>query len=237
MRTVLILAMFTASLAMAAKSDYEERRDLRLDAGGIERLEVKAGAGGLEVTGSSLVDDIVVAAHIRVPVGDADDALEVIDSDLVLTLEQAGDTAVLNAYFEDRAWRWGDSPAVHIEVTLPERLSLGIDDGSGPIVLTGVTGDIVIEDGSGSIEMSHVGGDVSVRDGSGSISASDIGADIRIDDGSGSITVERVGGSVTVDDGSGSINVHDVQEDLIIESDGSGGLDFSGIAGKVAQDG
>ncbi len=39
-----------------------------------------------------------------------------------------------------------------------------------------------------------------------------------------------------MDDGSGSIDVSDVEEDLIIVEDGSGGLDFSNIAGRVETD-
>lgn len=40
-------------------------------------------------------------------------------------------------------------------------------------------------------------------------------------------------GSVTIDDGSGSLDVSDVEKDLVIVNNGSGGLGFSDIAGRV----
>lgn len=233
MRTVLILAMFAASLALADDEFYREPRELSLDAGDITKLEVEAGAGGLEITGEDGVDRIVVSALILVPETNEDKARQIVESGLVLRLEQNGSTAVLDAYFEGSSWGYSDSPVVEVRVTVPPRLALSVEDRSGSMEIENVRGDIDVEDGSGSIRMSRVGGNVTIDDGSGSVIATDVGANIKIRDGSGSITVERVGGTVTVDDGSGSINVRDVQQDLIIESDGSGGVDFSGIQGRV----
>ena len=237
MRSFLILAMFAASLAQAAFTEYEEVRDLKLDAAGIGKLNIEAGAGSLAITGIAGLDEILVTAIIQVPTSNEDKAHKVIESRLVLTLEQHDDEAVLRGLFENGSWGWGDSPSVRLEVQVPSRFSLDVDDGSGSIVVNGVSGDIDIEDGSGSIKMEQVGGMVKIDDGSGSISVSDVGADIEIQDGSGSITVRHVGGSVIVDDGSGSINVSDVEHDLIIEDDGSGGLNFSNIKGRVEKDG
>ena len=50
MRSLLILMMFTVSLAHAAGNEYEEVRNLNLSAEGISTLEIEAGAGSLEVT-------------------------------------------------------------------------------------------------------------------------------------------------------------------------------------------
>jgi hypothetical protein len=56
-------------------------------------------------------------------------------------------------------------------------------------------------------------------------------------DGSGGITAHGVRGSVFIDDGSGALDISDVTGDLVIEDDGSGSQRFSGIQGKVANDG
>ena len=232
MRTFLILGMFTASLANAAWRDYEESRNLTLDAGGIDTVEIEAGAGSLEVRGSADAQAITVTALIQVPEKE-EKAQKIIESDLVLTLERNGDTAVLNGYFESSGWGWGDSPSIRLEVEVPERVALEIEDGAGSIKIWDVSGNIAIEDGSGSLQMSNVGGDIRIEDGSGSISVEGVGGDISIDDGSGSITVKDVRGSVVVDDGSGGINVTDVDADLIIEDDGSGALNFARIDGRV----
>lgn len=236
MRTYLLLGMFVASLTNAAWRDYEETRDLSLDAGGIDTLQIDAGAGSLEVRGNADANMISVTALIQVPGKKEEKALEIIESDLVLTLGRNGDKAVLNGYFESNGWGWGDSPSVRLEVEVPDQLGLEIDDGSGSIKVWDVSGNIEIDDGSGSLEMTNVGGDIRIEDGSGSFSVHGAGGDISINDGSGSITVEGVRGSVFVDDGSGSIDISDVDADLIIEDDGSGSLNFARINGRVEKD-
>ena len=236
MRTILLLGMFTASLASAAWSDYQETRDLRLDAGGIDTVKIDAGAGSLEVRGSADADTISVTALVQVPGKKEEKALEIIESDLVLSLERDEDKAVLKGYFESNGWGWGDSPSVRLEVVVPGHLALDIDDSSGSIKIQDVSGDIEIDDSSGSLEMTNVGGDIRIEDGSGSVNVKGVGGDISISDGSGSITVNDVRGSVVIDDGSGSINVFDVDADLIIEDDGSGSLNFARISGSVEKE-
>ena len=232
MRTFLILGMFTASLAHAAWLDYEETRNLTLDAAGIDGVEIEAGAGSLEIRGSADAKAISVIAIIQVPAKE-EKARKIVENDLVLTLERVDGSAVLKGYFESSGWSWGDSPSVQLTVEVPDRMTLDIDDGAGSIKVWDVSGDITVEDGSGSLEMTNVGGDIDIEDGSGSLVVDGVGGDISIDDGSGSITVQNVRGSVTVDDGSGGINVSDVEADLIIVDDGSGSLNFARINGRV----
>jgi hypothetical protein len=236
MRSIIVMAMFTASLASAAWNDYEEQRDLNLSASGIDAVDIDAGAGSLEISGVSGADEIAVTAIILVPDRDDDKARKIIESDLVLTLEKQGDTAVLRAYFDHGSRLFGDSPRVQLIMRMPDNLNLAVEDGSGSMSVADISGTIDIEDGSGSITMTNVGGEVRINDGSGSITVDGVGGDISIDDGSGSIRVRGVAGSVVIDDGSGSINVSDVEQDLIIVDDGSGGLDFSDIKGQVETD-
>ena len=235
MRGIVLLAMLTAALAHAAVNDYVEVRDLRLDADGLGELAIDAGAGSLEIVGDAAADDIVVTATITVPDTDEDEAREVIDSDMVLTLERDGGRALLKSYFESGGWEWGDRPGIGLEVRVPERIGLSVEDGSGAITLRDVRGAIVVDDGSGSISMIGVGA-VEIDDGSGSITVEDAGSDVRIVDGSGSITVRKVAGSVYIDDGSGGIDVSDVDRDLIIEEDGSGSVRIARVQGRVERE-
>lgn len=237
MRATLILAMFTASLANAGWNDYEEVRDLRLDTGGLSVLQIESRSGSLEVQGLSGADEIIVKAIVQVPGKSDEKAQKIIADDLILVLEKKGDKAVLKGYFDGNNWSWGDSASVRLEISVPDRFALEVEDSSGSIVINDVSGDIEIDDSSGSIKMSNVGGSVDIEDGSGSISVDGVGEDIAIEDGSGSITVRHVQGSVTVDDGSGSVNVKDVGKDLIIKDDGSGSINYSEIQGKVENTG
>ena len=237
MRSLLIMTMFAASLAVAAETGFEEERELNLDTRGIDMLSIDNGAGSIDIQGVSGSSEIVVTATILVPGKNDDKAMKRIEDDLILTLDKNSDIAVLKAYFEDSGFFYfGDSPSVHLDVRMPESMHLEVDDGSGSITVDNVRGDVMLDDGSGSITMINVGGEVEIDDGSGSISVTTVGGDISINDGSGSIKVRGVTGTVTVDDGSGSIDVSDVTEDLIIVDDGSGGLDFSNIAGRVETD-
>ena len=237
MRSLLIMTIFMAGLAVAADDGYEEERELTLDSRGIDMLTIDNGAGSMDIRGISGASEISVTATILVPGRNDDKARKRIEEDLVLTLEKDSDVAVLTAHFDERGFlNFGDSPSVELLVSIPEGMHLEVDDGSGSIVINNVRGDIMLDDGSGSIELENVGGTVEIDDGSGSISVLTVGGDISINDGSGSIKVRGVAGTVTVDDGSGSIDVSDVEEDLIIVEDGSGGLDFSNIAGRVETD-
>ena len=233
MRTILIITMFAASLAHAGWKDYEETRDLTLDASGFDELKVDAGSGSMEINGSSGTDQIRVMAYITVPDQNEEKAKKIIAEHLILTLEGKGDTVKLVSRFDNVNESSGDSPSVRLEISMPAKLSLYVNDSSGSMVVEGVSGDIEIDDSSGSIRMADVGGSVKIDDSSGAIKVDRVGGDISVEDGSGSITITEVQGSVTVDDGSGSINVHDVGKDLIIVDDGSGSIDYSNIQGEV----
>lgn len=234
MRSLIVIVMFAASLTHAAWNGYTEDRSLELDTDGVSRLDIEAGAGSLVVTGATDSNLIEVTATINVP--DEDDAPEIIEKRLRLSLEKHDGEAQLEAYFDNSRWSWGDSPTVDLDVRVPHGLELFVDDSSGSLEITDSQSRVVIDDGSGSIRVAGVTSLV-IDDGSGSIRVSDVAGDVDIEDGSGSITVEKIGGGVTIDDGSGSIDVNDVELDLVIVDDGSGGLDATNVRGDVINDG
>lgn len=236
MRSRLILAVFAMNLTGVAWADYEEVRELTLDADGIDTLSIDAGAGSMDVVGESGLDQVIVTATIEVSGRNDDKARERIENDMELGLEKDGDTAELRAWFDSGGFTGGGNAHIQLEVRMPEGMNLEIDDGSGSIEIENVRGDVSLDDGSGSVTMRDVGGAIDIEDGSGSITLVGAGGDVNINDGSGSIDVRGVAGSVTVDDGSGGIDISDVEEDLIIVDDGSGGLDFSNIGGKVEKE-
>lgn len=236
LQTLLMMILFAANLVQAAFTAQEEKRELALDAEAVEILEIEAGAGSLDVTGVPGTGRIFVVATIEVPDADADEARQIINSDLVLGLEREGSRARLAGYFKNGATMFGESPRVNLEVRVPERLSLDIEDGSGSVDVRDVRGGIDLDDGSGSIRMTDAGGRLRVKDGSGSIEIDGAGGDVEIVDGSGSVMVARVGGSVSIEDGSGSINVREISGDLLVPDDGSGSFDYSGIAGRVLKE-
>jgi len=235
MRSFIVMAMLVTSIAHAEWADYTQERDLELGAGGIEALEIKAGAGRMEVRGVDGQDNINVKATIVLPDVDDDDAPGIIEKRMRLSLDKRGDGAFLEATFDDGWLGTSGSARIDLEVTMPAGMALSIDDSSGSIDVMDVEADVKIDDGSGSIDISNVA-NVVVDDGSGSIEIVGAAGDVNVKDGSGSIAVRSVTGSVTIDDGSGSITVSDVEEDLVIVDDGSGGVKFSDVRGTVEQD-
>lgn len=234
MRSFIVMAMFTASLAHAGWSDYEEVRDLELDASGVSDFFVDAGAGSMTVNGDAGTTSIRVTATIQVDENDEDKAREIIAKRLTLTLDRDGDSVVLKSFFKSGIWG-GTDGSVKLEIVMPAGIPLRIDDGSGSIVVEDIGADVEIDDGSGSLKVYNVGA-VDIDDGSGSIVVENASGDVVIIDGSGSITINKVGGGVSIEDGSGSINVRDVEKDLIVEEDGSGGVSVADVRGNVELD-
>jgi len=236
MRSFIVMAMFVASLTHAAMNDYTETRYLELDTDDIEVLSIDAGAGSMDIKGIAGASAISVKAVIEISDTNVDEAMKIIERNMTLSLEQKGTVAHLKAWFEHGFLNFGsDDGRIDIEVKVPQGIAVIIDDGSGSIDVVDLMADISIDDGSGSIDVSNVA-HVKIDDGSGSIDVSHVSGDVSIIDGSGSINVRGVQGSVTIDDGSGSIKISDVEEDLIITGDGSGGLTYSDIRGTVQED-
>jgi len=166
MRSFIVIAMFAASLSHAAWNGYTEDRELELDADGLVSFDIDAGAGSLVVTGVEGLHKILVTATINVPDEDADDARELIEKKLKLSLDQSRDEARLEAFFESHSWGWNDSPSVDLDIRVPHGLALRVDDGSGSMKIIDVNSDVRIDDGSGSMDITGVTS-VYIDDGSG----------------------------------------------------------------------
>jgi len=249
MKTIIVGLAIIFFAVNAQASTYREKRELNMEAKGIQVLDISCGAGALVIEGKEQ-QDIKVEAEIEIEGISDKKAKEFIKDKIELSLELKGTVAYLKSKINDSFWGPKDTQ-VNLVVTLPPHLNLKVDDGSGATRLRHMDGDVSIKDGSGSIEVSdtkgnltivdgsgsidvrNIQGDVTVKDGSGGISAEKIGGDLTLMDGSGSIEVSGVDGGVLVDDGSGSIDIHDVEKDVTIESDGSGSCNISGVKGGV----
>jgi DUF4097 and DUF4098 domain-containing protein YvlB len=249
MKTIIIGLTIIFLAVNAQASTYREKRELNMEAKGIQVLDISCGAGALVIEGNEQ-QDIKVEAEIEIEGMSDKKAQEFIKNKIELSLELKGAAAYLRSNINDSFWGPKDA-RVNLVVTLPPHLNLKVDDGSGSTRLRHMDGDISIKDGSGAIEVSdtkgnltivdgsgsidvrNIQGDVTIKDGSGGISAERIAGNLTVVDGSGSIDVSRIDGGVLVNDGSGSIDIHDVQKDVTIESDGSGSCNISGVKGGV----
>ena len=245
--TALILALLPP---IAIGETYRETRSFEIPAGGILAMQVHCGAGGLKIIGDEGHDDIEVTAEIEADGTDRDTFRYLADKIVQLELRRENDRALLysqalNPPFVNNNLR------IHLEVQLPAKMNLRIIDGSGPIDIMNLAGDltldddsgairvrnitgrILIEDGSGDIEVEDVRGKVEIVDGSGNMVVQYVSGDLTITDASGAIEVNDIGGSVTVSDGSGDIDIYRVEKNVFIRESGSGEVDIDGIQGKV----
>ena len=151
MRTILILAMFAASLADAAVGAYEEVRQLTLDTGGINTLKIKAGAGYLDIVGVPGSGAVNVTATIHVPGGDSDETRAKVDKD------GTGSISVTTV--------GGD---------------ISVRDGTGGIKISDVAGSVTVKDGTGDIDIDDVEKDlIIVNEGTGGVRYSNIRGSIE----------------------------------------------------------
>ena len=234
------IAMLSGCIVIAETShaNIHSQKEFTLDAHALKKLTIDAGAGSLSIRGKEGLKEIQVKADIYTHSKSADN--------YELTLSDSGSTAYLVAKSASQnGISWGSSSRINLEVLVPKNMMLDIDDGSGElhishitgdvnisdgsgdIALTEVVGDLKIVDGSGSMDIAHVKGDVNIKDGSGDMQLTDISGNVDIDDGSGSIYASNVSGSAKIDDGSGDLTVREVSG-LVTIDDGSGDIDVEG---------
>ena len=249
-----VLLLFCASLM--ANYAVQSRESLTLAAADLKALRIDCGAGYLKIQGVDGLEQIEVSAVLDVR-GIADNELAAFKKEYVtLKLEKVAAKAELTARIESGfslASLFGDNhdARIDLDIRVPRRLALAIDDGSGDVDISDSDGNLKLEDGSGDIRLTNIRGQVSIddgsgdmilakingmlqiEDGSGDIELNDTGNDVAIDDGSGEIRLNRTLGSVTVDDGSGDIVIDGVEKDVTIDEAGSGGVKIRNVKGKV----
>lgn len=232
---LLFIVIFACSSISFAQ---RETRNLELSGNGIETLEMNCGSGFLKVRGVEGLKKIEVEAEIVVKGLRKRDFEEFLEDHLELSLERERKTAVLiSTFHHKRSFRSffgrNRSAQVNVTVRMPFEMDLVIDEGSGGTEVDNIKGRVRIEDGSGDLVVENIIGDVRINDGSGELEIRNIEGEVEVDDNSGSIDIRQVTGSVYVEDGSGSIHINDVEQDVTIGDDGSGGVTIRNVKGRV----
>lgn len=241
--------------ALGSLQSAQSRETLTLPGAGCNSLSIDCGAGYLKVRGEDNLEKIEVMAVLEVR-GIAESELPEFKKEYVeLKLDKSGGRAVLIAKIESgfslETLFHGHDARIDLEVRLPRRLALRVDDGSGDIEIRGIDGGLDLEDGSGDMQVTDIDGSVKIDDGSGDmqlaglkgkveiidgsgdIELKDAGGDVYVEDGSGEIKLYNISGSVEIDDGSGGIDIDGVGKDVTIDEAGSGGVKIRNVKGKV----
>lgn len=244
----LFVAAATPALSQSRDYDdcrYEAQRTADVDARSARLLMVNAGAGSLKIEGKAGLDRVVVRGRACASEARLLDEIE-------LRTDRTGSTVTVESMRRENGWTFRENGYARLDLVIevPARLAaeikdasgsielanlgeVDLTDGSGEITAHDLHGDVRVKDGSGSITLSDVTGEVEIRDGSGSIELRNVGGKIDVTDGSGEVEITGARNSVRISDSSGNIGVRDVSGDFTVDQDGSGGIDYANVRGRV----
>lgn len=243
---VLVALLLAAESAAAWGLDckFTAERHSTLDLTGIERVEIAARAGDLEVRSGS-------GAGLQAS-GRACASSQALLDESQVHVRRNGNVAEVVVQLPEEMkgiglfYAWLD-----LQVTLPAGLPVRIVDSSGDIDLNDVnvthvtdsSGDIVARGLTGDVEINDSSGDVRLNDTRGLVTISDSSGDILIDgardvivpiDSSGDIEIQRVSGSVRIErDSSGDVSISDVAGNVEVLADSSGEVRVARVQGSV----
>lgn len=250
LKYTVILALMLLPLSALAET-ARKIRQIDLSVQGIDMLEVRCGAGSLDLKGVEGRDKIHVIAEIEVENIEAEELNNFIENKIRLNLEKQRDKALLRSEISKPPLS-DPGARINLMIAIPGKLNVKITDGSGPIRIRNLIGDvrieddsgkirienivgnIIVNDGSGGIEIEEISGNVMVRDGSGSIEIDYITGDVYVVDGSGDMTILHIDGNVTVSDETGEIDISDVSKNVFINETISGEVSIERVKGKVS---
>lgn len=245
----LALALLGPAATLAASDDCKLRADRAagVDAKGVEKVVIRAGAGDLKVVGRS--NAVRIEARGVACAG----RQEMLDA-AQISVRREGNVVIVETalpqYEEGWSWKNNDYAYIDLGIALPANLpvdatdssgdavfedlnSLELLDSSGDLRVSRTAGALNVTDSSGDIDIDKAGS-VQLRDSSGDVQIDDVNKDVVVlVDSSGDMQVAHVNGSVTIEqDSSGGIRVEDVKGNVVVQSDSSGDI----YAGRVGGD-
>jgi hypothetical protein len=245
---LLLLALGPASaFAWGDGCKVQANRAAGVDAKGIEKVIIRAGAGDMKVVGRG--NAVRVEAR-----GTACAAKQELLDATQINVRREGNIVYVETELpqNDASWSFANNDYAYIDIgiALPSNVpveavdssgdtaiedlaALQIQDSSGDLEITRIAGLADVGDSSGDLTINGAGS-VRVRDSSGDIDITGIRGDVDVVlDSSGDIEIAKIGGSVKIEqDSSGGIRVEDVKGSVVVDSDSSGDI----YAGHVGGD-
>jgi len=236
---IAIILMNVAALTSTARAnecEHSAERKGQLDAAGAKRIEIKARAGNLRITGEK--GGGVVAS------GMACASSEKVLEGIQLLTRRDGDGLLVEVVMPDRETMEGGGgglfgsnyASLDLTVRVPDNVPLVVTDSSGDAEITSVA-SADVTDSSGELRIRDVPGNLRVRDSSGEIILRNIGGNLELQDSSGDVRVSDVAGNVEVSvDSSGDLDIERVKRDVVIGQDSSGSIVIADVDGSVRID-
>ena len=234
-RIWLLLLTLGPATALAWGDDckFHAERAAGVDAKGIEKVVIRAGAGDLKVVGRT--NAVRVEARGTACAGKQ----ELLDGSQINVRREGNIVYVETALpqNDDGGWNWGKNEYAYIDIgiALPASVPVEAVDSSGDTVIEDLAA-LTIQDSSGDLEIHRIAGFADVADSSGDLDIDDAGS-VRVRDSSGDIEIGKVRGDAEItSDSSGDIHIAEVGANVHIGQDSSGGIRVEDVKGNVTVD-
>jgi len=229
---LLALGLPAAMAPMMAHGDdchFKGDRAGGVDAKGVEKVVIRAGAGDMKVIGRT--NAVRVEARGVACAGKQ----ELLDATQI-SVRREGNTVYVETTLpqNDDNWSWGNKDYAYIDlgVALPASLPVDAIDSSGDAVFEDLK-SLALQDSSGDLRVRRIAEMADVGDSSGDLEIEDVGS-AQVRDSSGDIEIDRVRKDVRiVSDSSGDMHIQNVDGGVVVESDSSGGIRVEDVKGEV----
>jgi hypothetical protein len=207
-----------------------------VDAVGVTKVVIRAGAGDLEVRG--------VANAKRVEArGYACASSEQLLTAVQISVRREGDVIYVETdlpQYDAARHSMDDNDSAYLDlgIAVPNNLPVDGIDSSGDAKLLNLAA-LEFQDSSGDLRVTDIAGAVELQDSSGDLTVEDAGS-VVVGDSSGNVRIRRVRGDATVTvDSSGDIRITDVDGSVVVAADSSGDIEVENVGGdfRVESDG
>ena len=231
---LLLLALGPAT-AFAWGNDcaFRAERAGGVEAKGIEKVVIRAGAGDMKIVGRT--DAVRVEAR-----GNACAGKQALLDAAQISVRREGNVVYVETTLpqnDDGGWHLGRGDYAYIDIGIAVPASVPVDatDSSGDTKIEDLAA-LTMVDSSGDLEIHRIAGLADVTDTSGDLAIDDAGS-VRVRDTSGDIEINRVHGDVEItSDSSGDIHIAQVGANVHIGQDSSGGIRVEDVKGNVIID-
>ncbi len=167
-----ILILCTLAFNVWAFGELSINKQLSIQSNKAKEIFIDVGAGNLNVS-SGDIDDIIVNAKVySKKYRNIDDLNDAFENKIVFSLKEKGSTIVLKALNKKSFFGYNNAEiSIDIDVVIPRKMNVEIDDGSGDMWITDIGGTLKIDDGSGSTKIDNIGNSIFIDDGSGNLTS------------------------------------------------------------------
>lgn len=229
----IVIAVLAAFLALPALAASRKTYPMNVPASGVRTITFKVQEGDFVLRGDPQAREVQMNVSIDrtwiFKLGEED-----ILKRLITVSGQGSDKLTIVTDIPRAISNWGRAEyPIDFEVVVPAGVRLVVEDTSGKIELSELTGDVRVHDGSGTFSARDLRGSLELEKESGDIRIEDVGGLTRISSHSGQMKLRRLNG-LDIRDSDGNVNLDQARTASIRNRGGN--LRVSGLSGDLSID-